>query len=327
MASTAASSPRSPLRAERRGRLRAATICGFAAAIGGCAADLLPGEWAVPGEVPARVWTGEPESAFGTAIAVQGERVLVASPGQPLSEILGEGAVDRPAVAVWFDGERGLAGLLDLGVVEVPGGSLVASIPGARVYAGEEGFWVAATPEVVLASDGRSWSLPDTRALAVGGGRILAMACAGECAAYDLGEPGAAEGEAAALGRSAEGGQVALWEGEAWWSDPELALDDGAGVVWSESGAEVRGLAGDHLGRAIGGGYAVGALNPKQVPARARVLPLGGGDALALDRSAETRPLALAGDDGTLLIGVPAWPEREPLVGAVFAIRREDLPR
>jgi hypothetical protein len=175
MASIDASSLRNQLRVDR-------LLAGCVAALCGCGADLLPGEWVVPGEVPARSWTGEPESAFGTSLAARGGRFLVASPGLPRVEILGEGSVEGPAVAVWFDGDRALAGLLDLGVIEVPSGELLSAVPGARVFAGEDDLWVAATPEVVLASDGRSWSLRDTRAVAVGGGRVLAMACADGCA-------------------------------------------------------------------------------------------------------------------------------------------------
>ncbi len=252
---------------------------------------------------------------------MRGGRWLVVSTGAARVELIGEGGLERPApVRAWFDGDRALAGFAGDGVYEVLGGARVQETPEARLFAGSEGLWVSASPDRVRADDGREWALPDVRALAVGDGRILALACGGGCVAYELGE------QITALGPAGEGGQVAVWDGLAWWSDPESAAPEGAGRVWGEAGQLVVGLAGDHLGRSIGGGYAVGALNPRQVPARARVLPLEGGEVLALDRAVETRPLALAGDGDTLLVGVPAAPDPAGVIGLVYGVDRADLP-
>jgi hypothetical protein len=287
-----------------------------------CAADPVPGEWFIPGEIPAEVAIGAPDSGFGSAVAVSGGRWLVASPAARRVEVVGEGALEGmvPA-AVWFDGEAALAGFAGEGVFEVLSGAPVQETPDARVFAGEAGLWVAAGNERVRASDGREWVLADTRALAVGEGRILALACGGGCRAWELGEGAPLE-----LGEAGEEGRVALWGGLAWWSDPQTADPDGAGRVRSEAGDERAGDPGDHLGRGLGGGYASGTMNPNQAPVRARIVSLEGGATLAFDRAAETRPLALAGDGDTLLIGAPAIPHTSGVIGAVFGAAVSDLP-
>lgn len=260
-------------------------------------------------------------SGFGEDVAVRGDRWLVVATGAGRVELIGEASLERPSpVRGWFDGELALAGFAGDGVYEVSTGALVRETPDARLFAGADGAWVSASPDKVRADDGREWSLSDVRSLAVGEGRILALACGEGCVAYELGDA------ITPLGAAGEGGQVALWDGVAWWSDPESARTEGAGRVWSERGELVEGLAGDHLGRAIGGGYAAGALNPSQVPVRARVVPLAGGEVLALDRAVETRPLALAGDEGALLVGVPGAPDPAGVIGLLHVIDREDLP-
>jgi len=284
----------------------------------------------LPGEVRAQTVYGEAGAGFGTALAVRGERWIVSAPGgrdvparvavydgdTPVAEL----ARSSP-VSVWFDGEEPTAAFAFDGVYRLLTGERLQETPDARLFAGGDGVAVSASETQVRALDGRSWALERVQALAVGEERILALACADGCQAYELLD------EPVLLGTAGELGRVGIWDGVAWWSDPELASADGAGVVMSEAGDRIEGLPGDHLGRSIGGGYAVGALNPNVAPVRARIAPLEAGAGwLAVDRARETRPLVLAGDDGWLLVGVPEVPAVEGLIGAVHRVEREALP-
>jgi len=279
----------------------------------------------VPGEVPAETTYGAAGSELGTALAVRGERWAVTAPGAGEVRVyegdVQVGVLSRPRpVAVWFDGDEPTAGFASDGIYRVLTGERVQETPDARLFAGGDGVAVSASASQVRALDGRAWPLERVQALAVGGGRVLALGCGAGCQAYELLD------EPVALGAAGELGRVGVWEGQAWWSDPELALSDGAGVVTSEAGDRVEGAPGDHLGRGLGGGYAVGALNPNVVPPRARIASLDGGGWLAVDRARETRPLALAGDADTLLIGVPEIPDAAGLIGAVHQVDRQELP-
>ncbi|MFZ5476333.1 MAG: hypothetical protein ACOZNI_06105, partial [Myxococcota bacterium] len=119
-----------------------------------------------------------------------------------------------------------------------------------------------------------------------------------------------------------EGGDVGEWDGVAWAGDPQLDDDDGAGRVCSEAGDCVEGLAGDHLGAAIGGGFAAGSFNKWIVPARARVVPLHGGIVYAMEEGAEIQPLTLDGDDATLIVGAPYHPAHGEPSGVVVEVPR-----
>jgi hypothetical protein len=93
-------------------------------------------------------------------------------------------------------------------------------------------------------------------------------------------------------------------------------------VVRCEDGREIHGLGGDHLGRAIGGGWTAGTFNKWVVPARARVVPLDGGEVLALEEGAEGQPLAVAAEEGLLVVGAPYEANGGGPAGAVYEVPR-----
>jgi hypothetical protein len=113
---------------------------------------------------------------------------------------------------------------------------------------------------------------------------------------------------------------VGEWDGVAWAGDPEEEIPDGGGSVCAEDGRCVHGLVGDHLGAAIGGGFAAGAFNKWVVPARGRVVPLGAGTTYAIERGGENQPLAVAGDGDTLVVGHGQYPAGESPGGAVVTL-------
>jgi hypothetical protein len=194
-------------------------------------------------------------------------------------------------------------------------GEVVATQAEARV-------WAVGDAGVVYADKGRvglvgGWEVARSGvgALAIGS-RVLARV-GDHVEAWDL------DGEELPIDLPAgDGGAVAEWAGVAWAGNPADDEDEGAGRVCAEDGRCVEGEAGDHLGRAIGGGYTVGEFNKWIVPARARVVPLEGGAVYAMEVGAEVQPMAVAGDGGRVIVGAPYYPrEGEPAgAAAVFSL-------
>ena len=235
----------------------------------GCS-PLLGDEFVVPGELP----TERIDVDF-QSIAVRGDRVEVS---------------DAPFL--WFDGEGLLEGRSD-GLYGPDGRQEAVA---AVIWAGGGGDWLAATEEGVLASDGVLYAFA-ARALACDGERRLALVCAEDCQVLDL-------DSGDLLGSGGVGGQITLFEGVAWWTDPMLGVDGGTGVARSEDGDERLGMAGDHL-RRLGHGWVAGAFNQSIVPNRGRVLSLDDDTVLAVERGATSRPLYVAADGPRVAIGVP----------------------
>ncbi|MSP55998.1 MAG: hypothetical protein EXR69_10400 [Myxococcales bacterium] len=287
-----------------------------------CAADLLPGEVVVGADVPADVWHGAPGERFGASIAGIGQAILAAAPGVPALKELEAGGtladVGLPAVWVGLGAGGVYAAGID-GTVWVEGIERFR-VPGAIGFAvGDDGVVVGTREGWELPESGVRLALAHVSAVGVGVGRVLGVVCDPECAgrAWDL------QGNALAIELPAgEGGAIAEWAGTAWAGDPQNDVPDGAGRVCNEMGDCIEGYVGDHLGRAFGGGYAVGTFNKWVVPARARFVPLGGGDVLALESGAEDQPLAAAGDDATVWLGAPYYEADGEQGGAVFGVQR-----
>lgn len=104
-------------------------------------------------------------------------------------------------------------------------------------------------------------------------------------------------------------------------SDPQLDLDEGAGFVVCTDGRRVEGLPGDHLGLAMGGGFAIGTFNKWIVPARTRIVPLNDGAVLAIEYGAEGQPNTIAGDDNVLVVGAPYEMHAGGNAGAVHLVK------
>jgi hypothetical protein len=168
--------------------------------------------------------------------------------------------------------------------------------------AGEAGLYMA-TPESIVRLD-VEWVIKQKGVVSLASGqeRLLAVICDGECGAF------AFTPEGVPLGRVAEAGQlgaVAEWNGVAWAGAPDWETDKAPGKVCSEEGVCVEGLEGDHLGRAVGGGFTVGMFNKEITPPRARIVPLEGGTVYVMEEGAELQEIAVGGGEGRLVVGAP----------------------
>lgn len=285
--------------------------------LGGCTAALVPGEVVLPGDRAVELRVGPPGSETGATVDWRDGRLL-ATAGATGVLLLGEGAVAADARwAGWWGPSVVVAD--SFGVVSVDGVP-TWEVPEAVAFAaGEAGVVAADADSLYLLHSGRRVRVTGLTALAVGEERVLGLRCdeACEALAWTLsGDPLGAWGE------GGEGGAVAEWHGVAWVSDPMDADPDGRGVVRSEEGEALEGEPGDHLGVALGGGYAAGVFNKWIVPARGRLVPLRGGPVFALERGAEDQPMALAGDDRTLVVGSPFYPHGGSPSGAILVVDR-----
>jgi len=307
----------------------AALVCGLCLA--GCAADLLPGELVIPGERAALEYRGEAGETLGAAVALLDDAVLAGAPGVGEARRLdtGERCLGQAQLGrwVWWQDGAGMAAHAPAGVFAVDGAEaeLRWETPGALSFAAgstDQGFVVAAaTATSVELWDGDGVPLASlahagvTR-LFVGSERVLMLACDGDCQAWawDLGSA-----EAVSLGDAGAGGDIVEVGGVAWWGDPELERDLGAGRVCAEDGRCLEGLEGDHLGRRLSTTHAAGVYNTWIVPARLRLVPLDGGTVLAIDRAPASRAPALHSQGGRLAVGLPqdglnSWGEGRVLV-------------
>lgn len=276
--------------------------------VAGCAAPLLPGESVIGVDAPAQRWDGAPGERFGAAVApgwataagVPALRALddaePADAGVP-ADWVGVGAdhvyASGAGGAWWRDGVRA--------AIDVPDARWAAG-PAGLVIADADGWWMPETDVRVAARGITAVALGDDRVLAAVDGAVRAW-----------GLDGAAQDITLAIG---EGGALGEWQGRAWAGSPEDATPDGAGRVCAEDGACIDGLAGDHLGRALGGGYAAGTFNKWIVPARARFVPLEGGVTQAMEDGQEDQPVTVAGDADGVWFGAP-WFEQDGLPGGV----------
>ncbi|MDP2305300.1 MAG: hypothetical protein Q8P18_04655 [Pseudomonadota bacterium] len=289
----------------------------FALVLLGCAAPLLPNEKVLGVEQVAAFTFGGPGDHLGASVAARGERWLASAPGSGRTWRDGE-AGDAPSVWVGWLGES---------EVLVSGGGRVTvdgvaryTLADATAWAASADALIAATPAgLVFVDQERVVPVEGLESVALGVDRVLGLVCGSDgCAGYAWSFEGVSLGPYATGG---EGGAVGEWAGQAWagapaWDDPE-----GAGEVCAEDGACLAGLPGDHLGAAIGGGYAAGTFNKWVVPPRARFVPLDGGTVYSLEAGAELQPLVLAGDD-VLVIGAPYMAAHGEPSGAVIQVPR-----
>ncbi|MDP2313000.1 MAG: hypothetical protein Q8P41_08850 [Pseudomonadota bacterium] len=287
----------------------------YALALLGCAAPLLPGEVVLGVEHPATFTYGAPGDHLGASVAGQGGRWLASAPGAGQTWRDGV-AVDAASVWVGWWGER---------EVFVSGGGRVSvdgearwTVLDATAWAASADGIVAATPTGVRLVD-RERTVPTEglSAVALGAERILGLVCVGGSC---VGQAWTLDGVDVGLyAHGGEGGAVGEWAGVAWAGAPRWDEPEAPGEVCAEDGTCRAGLPGDHLGAAIGGGYAAGSFNKWVVPPRARFVPLEDGVVYALETGAELQPLALSGD-GTLYIGSPYTAAHGEPSGVVVAV-------
>ncbi len=285
----------------------------YALTLAACTAPLVD-ERVLGVDVPATFTYGAPGDRLGAAVAATGDRWLAAAPGAGQTWRDGvPGDVASAWVGLW--GEREV-------FVDAAGGVSVDgearwSVPDALAWAaGPNGVLVATPDGLEVLDPPLDVPVRGARAVAWGAERLLALVCDPDCVglAWDL--DGAALG---VLAEGGDGGAVGEWAGVAWvgapaWEDPE-----GPGRVCAEDGTCRDGLPGDHLGATIGAGHAAGTFNKWIVPARARLVPLDGGPALAVEEGAEIQPLHLAGDD-VLVLGAPYMAAGGLPAGAVVVV-------
>ena len=301
-----------------------------------CTDDLLPGELVLGADLVEDVAYGEENARLGASVATDGESVLAIAPGVP---------------ATWHDGELRQGTVLSTGFTADRGAWEAGQGVLRFLETGEE--FVLAGDERALASDpadeaGTVYSVGPSGlrdvvrggvylpgfgydALAVESERVALRDCDGEqCQLFWIrtwsSEPVQPAGESLGLnlvqGLPAVTGAGLAWnDGALCAGDPQSDVDDGAGYVSCDDGTHVAGLVGDHLGQAISGGYAAGEFNKWIVPARTRVVPLRGGDVLALERGAEAQPTSLAVHDGLVVIGQPYEMHGGMNVGAVHTVQ------
>lgn len=290
----------------------------YALGLVACAAPLLPGEEVVGVDRVATFTFGAAGSRLGASVAARADAWLASAPGAGTTWKDGV-ETDVPSAWVGWWGIREVR-------VDATGEASVDGVPRWSVAdaeawaAGPDGVAVATAAGIRVLEPARDLPVRGARALAWGEGRLLALVCDDTCGGYawDL--------DGNALGRFADGGEggaVGEWDGVAWagapaWDDPEAP-----GRVCAEDGTCREGLPGDHLGAAIGGGFAAGTFNKWVVPARARLVPLGGGDTLVIEEGAELQPLHLAGEpDGPLVVGAPYMAAGGQPAGAVVEVPR-----
>lgn len=302
------------------------------AACCGCAADLLPGELVVPGELPSSQHLGSSDSALGASVAVEGGKLLAGAPGSGQvrrldGEATSQGAEGLGRWVWWTQGVAHAAASSD-GVYRVDGveASFLWEAPGAISYAAGEtsqGERVAATTGLgVQLWDGEGQllsrlELGGVERLAMGWERLLLQVCQGD--ACEVLAWSFVTSDTTLLGPSGRGGGLVEVGGVAWWGDPQLEDEQGRGVVRSEDGDELEGIEGDHLGRSLCPGYAAGVFNTIAVPARLRLVPLAGGSVISVDQAPPGRAPTLACGDDLLMVGLPKdglhqWGEGRVLV-------------
>jgi hypothetical protein len=287
-----------------------------------CTRDLLPGELVVGTDVAATRWEGAPGERFGASVAGDSNGGWATAAGVPELRALSATATDTGIGAVWVGTGAGhvYAAAVDgrwwaddVEQTGVGAGAIWGAGPAGVVYATAAG-WTLPESGVSVSVDGiTAITVGEQRVLAIAGGGVRAWQIDGTALDIEL-EPNVLQ--------AGDGGAITEWAGVAWWGSPDDGTDDGAGVVCSELGACIGGGPGDHLGRALGGGYAAGTFNKWTVPARARFVPLDGGSVLVLDDGAEDQPLAVAGDDDTVWLGAPYTAEQGEPAGVVLAVTR-----
>jgi hypothetical protein len=290
--------------------------------LAGCADDLLPGESILGVDVPAVFTTGGARDQLGAEVAWSGDSWLATAPGA--GQVWRDGvATDAPAADAGFWGQH-VVTVSREGEVFVDGEPAGAAEGApAAVAIGAPGVAVATADAIALRDpEGlRAEVRIDLRgvtSLAWGEERLLGLVCDPTCE----GRVWSREGEdLGGFADGGEGGAVGEWHGRAWVGDPQLTDPDGAGLVRSEDGDVVAGAVGDHLGAAIGAGRAAGTFNKWVVPARARLVPLEGGEVLSMEIGAENQPIRLAGDDDVLVVGAPFYPANGHPSGAVVVAR------
>lgn len=281
------------------------------------------------GERAATFTYGAEGDRLGDALASDGGTLAAAAPGRPA--VWHDGAwTDGPSAWVGF--WRGALVRVGAGDAVVDGGVFdaeqVALLTGAGALAASPvGLYALRAGEVVRVDTGARVTVPGAQALAADEARVAVLACPADepCAValYDVDlAPLAAPTAAGEPLPAGSGGAVGFDQGVLCAADPELPLDDGTGVVGCEDGRGAVGLPGDHLGGGIGAGHAVGWFNGRIAPARARLVPLDGGEVLALEVGAETQPIRLGGDDATLWIGAPFHPHAGAPSGALVRVDR-----
>jgi hypothetical protein len=286
----------------------------YALILGGCTASLLPGERVLGVDLPVEVSPGSPGDLLGAAVAGYGDDWLAAAPGADATWRTG---VREPGSSAWVGWWGDAAVRVDLAGGVFVEDALQFEVTGAVAWAaGPHGVLVATGAGIEVLDTALSIPVRGVQSVAWGADRILAVVCQEVCEGRAWARDGAALGPFAPAGH---GGAVAEWEGTAWAGAPAWDRDEGEGEACSEDGRCVRGLPGDHLGAAIGGGYVTGTFNRWIVPPRARIVSLGGGETLVLETGAEGQPLSLGGG-APLLIGAPYMPARGAPAGAVLVV-------
>jgi len=285
----------------------------------GCATELLPGEQVLGVDVPVQTWWGTEASRLGDRVAWSGTAAAATAPTAHELWQEGEaGAADATALA-WAGDTLVWAGPSGGGV----GDEARADLAGVRAMAGFDGAVALAGRDGVALLDGVTFSAAPADAVAVDDDRVAARVCADE-GACTLRTWARATGED--LGAvdlpAGDGGALAFVDGALCSGDPALKVEDAGGEVECEDGISILGESGEHLGRAIGGGYVAGGFSARLLPPRARLVPLGEGPIYTLEAGAEAQPLSLAGDAAVLLVGAPFQAHAGAPAGAVFRVDR-----
>ncbi len=282
----------------------------YALVLLGCFVPLVD-ERVIGVDIPAVERFGAPDSRFGAQVAVHGESWAATGVGCAVVDGVG---VDGLVYAGWSGDALVTADATGRWWID---GVAQPRVVGARQWAaGAAGIavWDGAT---VRLPDGSTVDREAVQALAVGTDAVHLLDCADGCTASSW-----IDGAPVATWAAGEGGGIGEWDGVAWAGDPEPDDDDGAGRVCTAEGRCVVGEPGDHLGLAVGGGYAGGTFNKWIVPGRARFVPLDGGPVYALEVGAENQPHALAGDADTLVVGAPYYPHGGGPTGMVAVVAR-----
>jgi hypothetical protein len=205
--------------------------------------------------------------------------------------------------------------------MDIESGELIHAIEGAHSIRGFDGGWIAALVDRVVDNTGGEWLLNDPRVTEISESMRVAISCdGGECAAYELLDGGSTS----LLGGAGDGGDIWIDGERVWWGVPALNDDGAPGLVISSDGEELVGIAGDHLGRSIGGGYAVGGINWETSPRRTIMRDLNGGQSISLDGISGPSPLSLDSNETLLLIGAPGW-SKDGNTGAVISIEIDNI--
>ena len=245
---------------------------------------------------------GSENARYGASVAWSEEGLLVGAPGERVARLDGE-VLEGPYEWVgWSDGRLIQAD----GTYFWVDRALAYTLDGAIAWgAGPAGLYAATHEGLVRLDDPWVVGQRGIQSIYAGENRVLAVICdpPQSCGAFAFTPEGKALGE---IGEAGAEGAILEVDGVAWAGAPDWDHGEAPGRVCSENGNCIQGLPGDHLGRSLAPGFAVGMFNREAMPPRLRVVPfVEGNPVYVLEEGSEYQEVAVSAGPGVLVVGSP----------------------